>query len=143
MKLRAHLGLQAVALRVYAPTFGPLRLVVTRNRHGNFGYPVSNDLQADLTTLVRRKRSLWPIETIFREPKQFAGLEACECWVDQAMVRHVALALLTFTVLQLLRTHPTETVAQVKERWQLDVARNGDLPPAPLNSCPTHLRSTA
>lgn len=35
LKWRARLGLRAVALRVYAPTYGHLRLVVTRNRHGN------------------------------------------------------------------------------------------------------------
>jgi len=143
LRWRPHLGLRAVALRVYAPTFGPLRLVVTRNRHGNVEYLVSNDLTADRTCIVLRKRSRWPIETIFRDLKQFAGLEACQCWVDQAMVRHVALALLTFTVLQMLRIHPTETVGQVKERGQLDVARDGELPPAPLKACPPHLRLTA
>jgi hypothetical protein len=94
LKWRPHLGAQAVALRVYAPPFGLLRLVVTRNRHGNFEYLVSNDLGADPTTLVVRKRSRWSVETIIRDAKQFAGLEACQCWVDQAMVRHVALVLL-------------------------------------------------
>jgi SRSO17 transposase len=120
-----------------------LRLVVTRNRHGNFEYLVSNDLRADLTTLVVRKRSRWAVETVFRDSKQLAGLEACQCWVDQAMVRHVALVLLTFTVLQILRAHPTETLGQVKERWQLTIARDGELPPAPLKACPPHLRLTA
>jgi hypothetical protein len=143
LKWRPHPGLRAVAVRVYAPAFGPLRLVVTRNRHGNFEYLVSNDLRADLTTLVVRKRSRWAVETIFRDSKQLAGLEACQCWVDQAMVRHVALVLLTFTVLQILRAHPTETLGQVKERWQLTIARDGELPPAPLKACPPHLRLTA
>lgn len=143
LKWRSQLGLRAVALRAYAPSFGPLRLVVTRNCHGNFEYLASNDLQVDLTTLVLRKRSRWPIETIFRDTKQFAGLEACQCWADPAMVRHVALVFLTFTILQMLRFHPTETVGQVKERWQLAVARDGDLPPAPLKACPSYLRPTA
>jgi hypothetical protein len=143
LKWRPHLGLRAVAVRVYAPSFGPLRLVVTRNRHGNFEYLVSNDLRADLTTLVRRKRSRWAIETISRDSKQFAGLEAGQCWADPALVRHVALVLLTFTVLQMLRLDPTETVGRVKERWQAEVARDGELPPTPLKACPTHLRLTA
>ena len=143
LKWRPHPGVQAIALRVFAPTFGMLRLVVTRNRHGNFEYLVSNDLHADLTTLVIRKRSRWSVETIFRDSKQFAGLEACQCWADQAMVRHVALVLLTFTVLQLLRTDPAETVGQVKERWQLEIACDGEHPPAPLTACPAHLRLTA
>jgi hypothetical protein len=69
------IGVRAVVLLVYAPTFGALRLVVTRNRHGNCKYLVSNDLQADRTTLVQRKRSRWSVETIFRDGKQFAALD--------------------------------------------------------------------
>lgn len=104
---------------------------------------MSNDLSADLTTLVSLKRSRWSIETIFRDSKQFAGLEACQCWGDQAMVRHVALVFLTFAVLQMLSRHPTEMVGQVKERWQLAVERDNELPSVPLKACPAHLRLTA
>lgn len=43
LKWRPALHLRAVALRVYAPKYGHLRLVVTRNRHGNYEYLVSND----------------------------------------------------------------------------------------------------
>jgi len=143
LKWRKQLGLRAVALCVYAPTYGVLRLVVTRNRHGNYEYLVSNDLQADLTTMVQRKRSRWEVETLFRDSKQYAGLGACQCWVDQAMVRHVALVLLAFAALQMLRRNPQETVASVKERWQLAVARNGQPSPPPLKACPTELRATA
>jgi hypothetical protein len=143
LQWRKHLGLRALALRVYAPKYGVLRLVVTRNRHGNYEYIVSNARQADLTTLVQRKRSRWEVETIFRDSKQFAGLGACQCWVDQAMVRHVAFVLLTFAVLQMLRRNPQETVAAVKERWQLEVARDGQSPPPPLRACPPELRATA
>lgn len=143
LKWCKQLGLRALALRVYAPKYGVLRLVVTRNRHGNYEYIVSNDLQADLTTLVQRKRSRWEVETLFRDSKQFAGLGACQCWVDQAMVRHVAFVLLTFMVLQMLRRNPQETVASVKERWQLEVARDGQSPPPPLKACPPELRATA
>ena len=143
LKWRKHLGLRALALRVYAPKYGTIRLVVTKNRHGNYEYLVSNDLEADLTTAVMRKRSRWSVETIFRDTKQYAGLESCQCWVDQAMVRHVAIVLLTFTVLQIMRVRPDESVGAVKERWQLQIASNGLSPPAPLKACPTHLRATA
>lgn len=143
LKWRKQLGLRAVALCVYAPTYGVLRLVVTRNRHGNYEYLVSNDLQADLTTLVQRKRSRWEVETLFRDSKQYAGLGACQCWVDQAMVRHVALVLLAFAALQMLRRTPRETVASVKDRWQLAVSRDGRPSPPPLKACPTELRATA
>jgi hypothetical protein len=143
LRWRQQLGLRALALRVYAPKYGVLRLVVTRNRHGNYEYMVSNALQADLTTMVQRKRSRWEVETIFRDSKQFAGLGACQCWIDQAMVRHVAFVLLTFVVLQMLRRNPQETVAAVKERCQLEVARDGQSPPPPLKACPPELRVTA
>ena len=143
LQWRSHLGLRAIALQVYTPKYGTLRLVVTRNRHGNSEYLVTNDRSADLTTIVLRKRSRWSVETLFHDSKQYAGLEACQCWVDQAMVRHVALVLLTFVVLQLLRRGLTEPVATVKERWQLDLLRQGETQPPPLRACPAHLRATA
>jgi hypothetical protein len=143
LKWRAQLGLRATAVRVYAPKYGNLRLVVTRNRHSNREYLVTNQPGADLTTVVIRKRSRWSIETLFRDSKQFGGLEACQCWVDQAMVRHVGLVLLTFVVLQLMRRSPTESMGAVKERWQLEVTRDGQPPPPPLKACPPHLRATA
>lgn len=40
---RSHLGVRAIALRVSAPTYGQLQLVVVRNRHGNWEYLVTND----------------------------------------------------------------------------------------------------
>lgn len=143
LKWREQLGVRAMALRIYAPKYGQLRLVVTKNRHGNFEYLVSNDLLADLTSMVVRKRSRWSVETVFRDSKQFAELEACQCWVDQAMVRHVALVLLTFVVLQLLRHAPDEPVGTVKERWQVAVIQDGERPPPPLRACPAELRICA
>jgi hypothetical protein len=140
---REQLGLRAVALRVYAPKYRHLRLVVTRNRHGNYDYLVSNDLRCDLTTMVVRKRSRWSVETVFRDSKQFTGLEGCQWWADQALVRHVSLVFLTFVVLQLLRQSRDEPVGNVKERWQLAVIQAGEVPPEPLHACPLHLRPTA
>jgi hypothetical protein len=59
------------------------------------------------------------------------------------MVRRVALVLVGFVVLQQLRLDPSESIAAVKERWQLAITRQGELPPTPLKACPGHLRSTA
>jgi hypothetical protein len=140
---RPKLGLRAAAVSVYAPTYGRLRLVVTRNRHGNQECLATNQLDADLARVVRRKHSRWSVETIFRDTKQYAGLEAWQCWSDAAMVRHVALVLVGLVVLQQLRLHPAEPLAQVKERWQLAVTRQGELPPPSLKACPAHLRATA
>jgi hypothetical protein len=140
LKWRAQLGVRAVALPVYAPALGQVRLVVLRNEHGNFEYLVTNALATDLTTLVQRKRSCWRIETIFRDTKQLAGLAACQCWADQALVRHVALVFLAFVVLQVLRRDPQETVGAVKARWQGEVLRDGQTPPQPLRAAPRAFR---
>lgn len=59
------------------------------------------------------------------------------------MVRHIALVLLTFVVLQRLRIDPSEPIATVKERWQLAITRHGEPPPPPLKACPAHLHATA
>jgi hypothetical protein len=48
--------------------------------------------------VVECKGRNWSVETIFRDTKSFGGLEASQCWVNQAMVRHVALVLATFVV---------------------------------------------
>jgi hypothetical protein len=140
LKWRPQLGLRAMALTVYAPALGQVRLVVLKNRHGNFEYLVTNARATDLTELVRRKWSRWRIETIFRDTKQLAGLGACQCWTDQAWVRHVALVLLTFAVLQVLRRDPQETVGAVKARWQGEVLRDGQTPPQPLRAAPPAFR---
>jgi DDE superfamily endonuclease len=143
LKWRKRLGMRAAAVSVYAPKYGVLRLVVTRNCHANYEYIVTNDSGADLTSVVERKMSRWQVETLFRDTKQYAGLEACQCRVDQAMVRHVSLVLLAFVVLQMMRRSVEESVGSVKERWQLEVIRDGGSPPRLLKACPPHLRPTA
>jgi hypothetical protein len=129
---RPRLGLRAAAVTVSAPGYGRLRLVVTRNRHGNYECLATSELDADLSRVMARKPSRWSVETIFRDTKQYAGLGACQCWTDQAMVRHVALVLLTFMVLQQLRLDPSESLAAVKERWQVAITRQAEPQPTPL-----------
>jgi SRSO17 transposase len=138
-----RLGVHAIAINVYAPKYGSLQVVVTRNRHGNYEYIVTNESGAGLATVVERKMSRWSTETLFRDTKQYAGLEACQCRVDQAMVRHVGLVFLSFVVLQMMRQSPSESVGSVKERWQMALVRDGEPPPVPLRACPSHLRATA
>ena len=139
-KWRRKLGVRAIALLVYAPSLGPVRLVVLRNEHGHYEYLVTNDLTCALALLVRRKRSRWRSETIFRDPKQLAGLAACQCWGDQALVRPVARVLLAFVVLPVLRRAPQATVGAVKARWQGEVLRDGQTPPRPLRAPPPECR---
>jgi hypothetical protein len=51
--------------------------------------------------------------------------------------------LVTFVVLQMMRQSPGESVRTIKERWQLEVTRDGQLPPPPLKACPPHLLTAA
>lgn len=143
LRWRAHLGLRARTVTVYAPSDRMLRLVVTRNRHGNYEYLVSNAVRADLTAMVHRQRARWSVETVCRDTEQRTALGACQARVDQAMVRHAALVFLAFVVLQHLRTDQQETVGGVKARWQLAVLRDSEEPPTPLRACPAQLRATA
>jgi SRSO17 transposase len=143
LRWRKRVQVRAMALTVATQSYGTIRLCVVRNRHGNWEFLASNLRSADSTLLVQRKRQRWSIETLFRDTKQYAALEACQCWCNQAFVRHVALVLLAFVALQRLRQRPDECVSQVKHRWQLAVIQQGERRPAPLNACPPDLRSTA
>jgi hypothetical protein len=118
LKWRQTLDLHARSIVAYLPKYGTLRLVVTKNRHGNFEILVTNALDSDLSQIVRRKRQRWSVETLFRDAKQFCGLVACQCRCDIAMVRHVAFVMIAFLVLQMLRLHSKETLGETKERLQ-------------------------
>ncbi len=83
---RARLQQRARCIGTYLPKDGTVRLVVTRNRHGNFEVLATNDLDSDLTTIVQRKSSRWSVETLFRDAKQFSGLAACQYQGDQISV---------------------------------------------------------
>ena len=100
----------------YLPDYGTSRLVVTGNRHGNVKVLATCDLDRDLTTVDLRRRSRWSSLTPFRDVKQFSGLAACQCRVDQAVVRHVAFVRIGFIILWRLRLHTKETLGEVKRR---------------------------
>jgi hypothetical protein len=134
LQWREQLALQAVALRVYLPQYGTILLVVTRNGRGKWEYIVTNDLYADLTTVVERKRSRWDIEEMFKDAQQMGGLAACQSRVDQAMVRHVALVLVTYVVLERLKIDLSETQGDVKRRFQLQAITGDAKPPKPLRA---------
>lgn len=97
-----------------------------------YDYLVTNDLSARGRAVLPRKESRWKVETVFRDEKQSGGLGACQCRVEEAAKRHVGLSMLTFVVLQWLREGPEETVGEVKERWQLEIVRQGHPEPKPL-----------
>lgn len=116
LKWRSMFDLRAGSIIAYLPKYGTLRLVVTKNGHGNYQVLASNALDSDLSCIIQRKLSRWSVETLFRDTKQFCGLAACQCRVDVAQVRHFAFALLAFLVLQMLCQDPKETLGLTKDR---------------------------
>lgn len=121
LKWRPAFAVRACSFIAYLPSYGTLRLVVTRNRHGNFQVYATNALDSDLSLIIRRKRCRWSVETLFRDAKQFCGFSACQCRVDGAQVKHIAFVLLAFLVLQMLRHDPKETLGVVMDRLQREV----------------------
>ena len=86
-----------------------------------------------------RERSRWSVEALFRDTKHFSGLAACQCRVDQALVRHVAFVLIGFIILQRLRLHSKETLGEVKDRLQRELITGGLLaPPSLRGKVPMH-----
>ncbi len=104
--------------RIQLPGYGRAKLVVVKNG-ATTDYLVTNALRCPPEEVLRRKRSRWDAEQSFRDSKQLAGLESCQCRVPQAMERHIALVLLAFVALQVSKKDPSETAGQVKERFHL------------------------
>jgi hypothetical protein len=73
LRWRRRLGLRAAAVTAYAPKYGTIRLVVTRNRHGNCECLATNEVGADLSRVVERKQSRWSVETISVTPSSTPG----------------------------------------------------------------------
>lgn len=104
--------------RIHLRGYGKVKLVVVKNG-ATVQYLVTNALHSSPQEVLRRKKSRWNAEESFRDAKQLAGLEACQARVPQALLRHVALVLLSLVVLQLLKQDPSETTGRVKERFYL------------------------
>jgi len=113
--------------RIRLPGYGRAKLVVVKNGAAT-DYLVTNALGCPPEEVLRRKKSRWDAEESFRDSKQLAGLEACQCWVPQAMERHIALVLLAFVALQMSKKNPSETAGQVKERFHLLSLTGNSLP---------------
>ena len=64
------------------------------------------------------------------------GLDLCQCRTPQSVVKHVAFVMLTYVIFHQLKLTPSETVGEVKERWQLRAIRAGHTPPKPLKAKP-------
>lgn len=115
--------------RIGLPGYGRAKLVVVRNG-ATTDYLVTNALRCPPEEVLRRKKSRWDAEQSFRDSKQLAGLEACQCRLPQAVERHIVLVLLAFVALQLSKKDPSETAGQVKERFHL-LSVTGASPLAP------------
>jgi len=103
---------------VYRPEYGPLWLLILRRGDGKLKYVVT-PWKTSAEDLHGRVRSRWQVERETRDTKQFLGLGSCQARADGAMVRHLALALVGYALLQLLAVDPAETAGDVKRRLQL------------------------
>jgi hypothetical protein len=61
LKWRKALDLRAATAKIYMPTLGHVRLVVTKNAHGKLDFILTNALDQDLCTIVLWKQSRWDI----------------------------------------------------------------------------------
>lgn len=76
-----------------------LRLIFV---HGDKRVYLTNDLEIPAGKVVRYYRWRWDIEVSFREEKQNLGLKILPCWNEQGIKNHLLLALLAFTLSQLI-----------------------------------------
>ncbi len=113
---------------VYRQEYGTVRLLILRRGDGKLQYVVTPWRTLTAEDLHGRVRSRWQVEREIRDAKQFLGLGACQARADGAMVRHMALALVGYAVLQLLAVDPAETAGDVKRRLQLRVWAHGAEP---------------
>lgn len=125
-------GTSLRGFRVHLRGYGKVKLVVVKDGDA-VQYLVTNALGCPPAEVLRRKKSRWDIEQSFRDAKQLAGLEACQCRLPEAVERHIALVLLAFVALQMSKENPSETAGQVKERFHL-LSITGTLPPPQLLS---------
>ncbi len=115
-------------LRRHLPADHPIQ---TRKAPDPNVYLLTNNLDAPTYQVILRYRSRWTIEVMFRDLKQHVGLGACQHRSLEAVTTHVALVMVAYVCLQLLRQqhapsthelpdHPM-TIGDVKKQLQASV----------------------
>ncbi len=85
----------------------PLKLTVIKNDRGPEGgrtkYLLTNATALECRQVIEWYRRRWLIEVFFRDAKQYLGLGRCEMRLADAIIAHLALVCVAYTLLQLLR----------------------------------------
>jgi len=115
------------ALRARARSFRVKRdgrillLVVIKDDRSQEGgrtkYLLTDDLSLTTCEVVKWYRKRWPIEVFFRDCKQLLGLCDCEARSAEAIVSHIVLVCVAYTLLQLFKPaskQPRPSVCVIK-----------------------------
>ena len=84
---------------------------------GRTKYLLTDDLSLTTCAVVQWYRRRWPIEVFFRDCKQLLGLCDCEARSAEAIVSHLVLVCVAYTMLQLfkpVRHQPRPSVCVIK-----------------------------
>lgn len=112
-----RIGYRVASTQLYSYRLGQVRLTRVRVEQPKrpYLYLVTNHLASTPQPAWQAKRSRWPIEPMFRDGKQLLALGGCQVPRVEAQETHIALVLVAWVVLQLLRQAPSQTAGAVQE----------------------------
>jgi len=114
------LGARARSFRVKRDGRILLLVVIKDDRSqegGRTKYLLTDDLSLTTCEVVKWYRKRWPIEVFFRDCKQLLGLCDCEARSPEAIVSHIVLVCVAYTLLQLFKPQskqPRPSVCVIK-----------------------------
>lgn len=113
----ARIGHQVASAQLYSYRLGQVRLTRVRIDQPKrpYLYLVTNNLACTPSQAWQAKIRRWPIEPQFRDEKQLLDLGGCQVPRVAAQETHIALVLLAWVVLQVLRQAPSQTAGEVQE----------------------------
>jgi hypothetical protein len=118
-----RIGHRVASAQLYSYRLGQVRLTRVRVDQPKrpYLYLVTNQLDCTPSKAWQAKVSRWPIEPQFRDEKQLLDLGGCQVPRVEAQETHIALVLVAWVVLQLLRQAPSQTAGEVQESLRATV----------------------
>ena len=112
-----RIGHRVASTQLYSYRLGQVRLTRVRIDQPKrpYLYLVTNNLACTPSQAWQAKLSRWPIEPQFRDEKQLLKLGGCQVPRVEAQETHIALVLVAWVVLQVLRQAPSQTAGEVQE----------------------------
>jgi hypothetical protein len=112
-----RIGHRVASVQLYSYRLGQVRLTRVRVAQAKrpYLYLVTNHLSCTPSQAWHAKVNRWPIEPQFRDEKQLLDLGGCQVPRVEAQETHIALVLVAWVVLQLLRQAPSQTAGEVQE----------------------------